>query len=52
MAEGSKQTARERASFARADRLKKEAAAADDPDQKRDTERKAETAKREIRPQG
>jgi hypothetical protein len=46
MAEGTKQTAKERASFARADRLKKEAAQ-QTTDQKRDTERKAETAKRE-----
>jgi hypothetical protein len=46
MAEGTKQTAKERASFARAERLKKEAAE-QTTDQKRDAERKAETAKRE-----
>jgi hypothetical protein len=47
MAEGTKQTAKERASFARADRLKKEAAQ-QTTEQKRDTERKTETAKREA----
>jgi hypothetical protein len=47
MAEGNKQTAKERASFARADRLKKEEAAKNLDPAERDTERKAETAKRE-----
>jgi hypothetical protein len=46
MAEGTKQTAKERASFARAERLKKEAAQ-QTTDQKRDAERKTET-KREA----
>jgi hypothetical protein len=47
MADGSKQTAKERASFARADRLKKEEAAKNLDPAERDAERKAETAKRE-----
>ena len=47
MAEGSKQTGKERASFARADRLKKEAAQ-QTTEQERNAERKAETIKRDA----